>query len=103
MKKLHEYAKLIRSKNAGPFTITLDIIFPDRETYDLVLGTGALDQDKVASLYNLPTAQMARYELPLANALKFSYKREAPSGSFLDQDLYGCQQHAPLVMLSIPL
>lgn len=103
MKKLHEFAKLIRSKNAGPFVITLDIIFPDRETYDKVLKTGALDLDKVAALYKLPEGALKRYELPLANALKFSYPRQAPSGDFRDTDLYGCQQHAPLVMLNIPL
>lgn len=103
MRKLHEFAKLIRSKNAGPFVITLDIIFPDRETYEKVLGTGTLDLEKVAALYHLPEGALKRYELPLANALKFSYPRQAPSGDFLDTDLYGCQQHAPLVMLNIPL
>ncbi len=103
MKKLHELASLIRSKNAGPFIFTIDIVFPDTETYDLVLGTGALDCDKIAKLYNIPEGKMMRYDLPLANAVKFSYPRECPSGNFLDEDLYGCQQHAPMVILDIPL
>ncbi|HSK69599.1 MAG TPA: DUF4387 domain-containing protein [Candidatus Limnocylindria bacterium] len=103
MKKLHELAALVRSKNAGPFAITLDVIFPDAGTYRGVLGTGALDNARVAALYGVPEEDMRRYELPLANAVKFSYPRKASAGSFLDDDLYGCQQHAPLVMLDIPL
>lgn len=46
---------------------------------------------------------MKRYDLPLANAVKFSYPRSVPSGDFLDEDLYGCQQHRPLVELELPL
>ena len=103
MKQLYQLAKLIRSKNAGPYTITLDIIFPDRATYDQVLATGALNLEPVAALYHLPLEMLQRYELPLANALKFSFPRKAPSGDFLDEDLYGCQQHGPLVVLNIPL
>jgi hypothetical protein len=103
VKKLYQIAKLIRSKNAGPFTITLDIIFPDANSYKAVLATGALDKEAIAHLYGVPKEKMQRYELPLANAVKFSYPRTVPSGDFLDDDLYGCQQHAPLVMLNIPL
>lgn len=103
MKKLYELAKLIRSKNAGPFTFTIDIIFPDLNSYEAVLKTGTLDRDKVAKLYRIREQDLMRYELPLARAVKFSYPRPAPSGDFLDKDLYGCQQHAPLVNLDIPL
>ncbi len=103
MKKLYELSKLVRSKNAGPFTVTLDVIFPDKDTYDLVLATGVLETDKIASLYHLPTEAMSRHCLPLANAVKFSYSRQYPSGDFMDTDLYGCQFHAPLVMLDVPV
>lgn len=103
MKKLYELAKLIRSKNAGPFVVTLDILFPDHETYQAVLESGALDTAKIAALYGTDEKNMQRYELPLANAVKFSVPRKAPSGDFLDEDLYGCQMHRPLVMLDVNL
>lgn len=51
MKKLCEVAQLIRSKNAGPFMITIDVIFPDRGIYDKVLSTGALEQRKGGQHY----------------------------------------------------
>ena len=50
MKKLYELAKLIRSKNAGPFMESIDILFADRETYDKVLATGALSTAAAAEL-----------------------------------------------------
>ena len=43
MKKLYEIASLIRSKNAGPFVVTMDVLFPDGESYRRTLASGALD------------------------------------------------------------
>ena len=103
MNKLYELAKMIRSKNAGPFMITMDVLFPVHETYEKVLASGALCTKKIAELYHVPADVMQRYDLPLANAVKFSMPRTAPSGDFLDEDLYGCQQHRPLVLLDVPV
>lgn len=101
MKKLYEIAKLIRSKNAGPFMVTMDILFPDHETYERVLASGALETDRVAALYHRPVGEVKRYDLPLANAVKISMPRSVPSGDFLDEDLYGCQQHRKLILLDV--
>ena len=103
MKKLYEIASLIRSKNAGPFMVTLDVLFPDHESYLRVLESGALETGRVAALYGREAGEVQRYELPLANAVKFSMTRKAPSGDFLDEDLYGCQQHRPLILLDVNL
>lgn len=103
MKKLHEFTQLIRSKNAGPFWITLDIMFNDKDTYEKVLATGILSLSNVAKLYNIDEGKMKRYEIPLANSLKFSYPREYASGQFMDDDLYGCQKHRKLVELEVPI
>ena len=103
MKKLYEIASLIRSKNAGPFMITMDILFPDHESFEQVLASGALETARIASLYGRREEEVQRYVLPLANAIKFSMPRKAPSGDFLDEDLYGCQQHRPLILLDVNL
>ena len=103
MKKLYELAKMIRSKNAGPFMESIDILFADRATYDKVLATGALSAAAVASLYGIDENSVSQHNLPLANAVKFSFPRKHPSGDFLDDDLYGCQQHQPMVNLEIPV
>lgn len=103
MKKLYELTKLIRSKNAGPFMESIDILFADYETYERVLATGALSPAAVAALYGVDEKAVSQHNLPLANAVKFSFPRKAPSGDFLDDDLYGCQQHRPMVNLEIPV
>ena len=103
MKKLYELTKMIRSKNAGPFMESIDILFADRATYDKVLATGALSAAAVASLYGIDETSVSQHNLPLANAVTFSFPRKHPSGDFLDDDLYGCQQHRPMVNLEIPV
>jgi hypothetical protein len=103
MKKLYELAKLVRSKNAGPFVLTLDIMFDDHETYEKVLSTGVLSISNIARLYYVDEKVVHMHQLPLANAVKFSFPRKYPSGDFLDDDLYGCQKHRQLVNLDIPV
>ncbi|MBV8150484.1 MAG: DUF4387 family protein, partial [Candidatus Eremiobacteraeota bacterium] len=39
---------------------------------------------------------------PFARAVKFSIRRPHVSGSRFDSDVYGAQQHAPLLELQVP-
>jgi hypothetical protein len=100
--KLWESASLIRSKNAGPFVLTLDIMFPDRKTYEKVRDSGVLDRDAVATLYGVPVEDVDGYACDNALALKFSMPRRLAQGDFGDGDLHGGQQYAPLLDLEIP-
>ena len=81
MKKLYEVTQLIRSKNAGPFMLTIDVIFPDKEMYDKVLATGVLDIEKVAPLYGIDAEKLQRFDLPLANAVLDAILQNAPKGA----------------------
>lgn len=100
--KLYELSKMIRSKNAGPFTLTMDIMFDCRENYEKVKRSGVLTRELVSALYNVPVSQVEFYELPLALAMKFSIPRDCVEGSMEDTDIFGCQYHRPLVLLDIP-
>ena len=51
---LRELAQVIRSKNAGPFELTFDIIFDRKAAYEEVKASGALTAEKLARLYNIP-------------------------------------------------
>ena len=51
---LRELAQVIRSKNAGPFELTFDIIFDRKAAYEEVKTSGALTAEKLARLYNIP-------------------------------------------------
>ena len=56
---LRDIAKVVRSKNAGPFEITLDIIFKSKEDYEAVKRSGVITRELVSELYNVPTQAIA--------------------------------------------
>ncbi len=103
-KKLAELAKTIRSKNAGVDKITFDVIFRDRETYNLVKRSAVLSRTRIARLYRIPEDRISDFvEFDPGFAIKFTIYRTRPSGSAGDPDIFGCQQYAPLLEIEVPL
>ncbi len=102
MTKLRDLAKVIRSKNAGALLITLDVIFDDEETYKRVLDSGALSPRTIAPLYKVSDNEVAVIPFDVALAIKITMPRPVPAGSPGDADIYGAQQHAPLMEIEIP-
>lgn len=99
MKKLAEYTKILRSKNAGPLYITFDLIFPDGETMDYVCSR--LTARAVAEAYDTPAEGVRIIAYPVVNSVKITFPRRHISGSLADNDIYGCQQHMPLAELML--
>ena len=100
--KLSDLAKTIRSKNAGTDKITFDVIFREKEKYDLVRQSGSLTRDAVARLYGIPESRICDFvEFDPAYAIKFTIYRDRPSGSPGEGDIFGCQQYPPLLDLPI--
>ena len=102
MAELGSLAKLIRSKNAGPFMLTYDIMFEDEETYRRVVRSGVLNRALVSKLFNVSENEIQFFEHDLARAIKFSIPRPYIQGQVEDGDTMGGQQFAPLVTLQIP-
>ena len=103
MAKLGDLAKACKSKNAGPYELTLDIMFEDAATFDKVRRTGVICPALIARLYNVPVASVVFTEFPPAHAFKATLERRIASGAVGDTDVYGAQQHAPLLNVEIPL
>lgn len=104
MAKLKEIAKIIRSKNAGPYEITFDIMFPDKESYEKAKKSGVLCEETICKLYHIkPEDIIAQLFFEPALAYKFTLKRlgQALQGSVGDSDTFGTQQHAPLLDIEI--
>lgn len=101
---LYQLAKVLRSKNSGPFEITFDVIFDNPENYYLVKNSGIITKELISELYNveIDTISVVVYYDP-ALALKITMKRTVDSGSIGDMDVYGAQQHAPLIDIQIPV
>ena len=103
-KKLIDLAKTIRSKNAGTDRITFDIIFREKENYELVKNSGALTKETMAKLYNIDIERITDFvEFDPAYAIKFTISRNFPSGSPGEGDIFGCQQYPPLLDIEIPV
>jgi hypothetical protein len=101
--KLWELAKLVRAKNAGPFTLTFDILFADAATYEQVKHSGVINRELFARTYGVPVDDVLFFEHDRALALKASIPRPTASGDIDDSDVFGGQQHGPLVDLEIPI
>jgi len=94
---LRDLAHIVRSKNAGPTVLTLDIFFHDAAAYERAAGSEALAPQAVAALYGVAPGSVQRYLLPQLQAIKFSLPRALVAGTPGDGDLYGAQQHGPLL------
>lgn len=103
MSKLWELAHVLRSKNSGPFAVTLDILFDDRDHYLRVKHSGVITQESIAKLYSLAVDQITDFVwFDAALGVKITYLRQIASGTEGDRDVYGAQQHAPLLAIDIP-
>jgi hypothetical protein len=94
---LQDALSSVRSKNAGPFTVTFDLFFKDRDTFFDVVGQQVLTKEVVGALYSLEPEQVRIYEFEPALAIKVSVPRLVPGGSPGDSDVAGGQQFVPLL------
>jgi hypothetical protein len=101
MEKLGDIAKILRSKNAGPLTITLDVMFETEKDYNRIKQCGILTEELVADLYHVNKAYVEIIYYDIVNALKISFPRRHISGALEDDDIYGCQQQIPLYNVEI--
>ncbi len=99
MKKLSQYTKILRSKNAGPLYITFDLIFETGEDREYVRER--LGRDLVAGAYGVDPADVRITPYAVVNAIKITFPRKHVSGSLRDDDIYGCQQHVPLSQIEL--
>lgn len=102
--KLVDIAQVIRSKNAGPYELTFDIIFKDWEMYERVCNAKAINKTLIARLYGVDENKiMEIVEFKPAKAIKATMERGISSGSLGETDVYGAQQHGPLLDLEIDI
>lgn len=99
-----DVAAVVRSKNAGPYELTLDIMFKDAKQFLFLKKINFFTRELFAELYGvgLQTILKVVYFDP-AFAVKCTMARTLVSGALGDSDVYGAQQHAPLLFLKVPL
>jgi hypothetical protein len=98
-----ELAAVIRSKNAGPYELTVDILFKDERDYLLLKDLNFFTAELFAHIYGLPVSEIITVVyFDAAFAVKCTMVRPIVSGAPGDTDIYGAQQHAPLLNLMVP-
>lgn len=101
---LMDVAQVIRSKNSGPYELTFDIIFRSEELYKRVLAAEVINSELFCRLYGIRESDIINIvKFTPANAIKATIVRPFASGELGETDVYGAQQHAPLLNVEFEL
>ena len=101
MPSVAEICRYVRSKNAGPFWITVDLFFRTRDDFDRYAGAPELSAAAVAGVFGVDAARMRRFALPDLHVVKFSYPRTSAQGGRVERDMHGGQQYVPLLAVTV--
>ena len=99
--KLYDEAFVCRSKNAGPFQVTIDLMFSSLDSYKKVINSPAFTVENIGKLYGIAPECIAIKPFERILTVKVVLPRKHGSGAPLDTDVYGSQQHFPLGNLEI--
>jgi hypothetical protein len=92
---------MVRSKNAGPFTVTVDLFFDSPEPCRRVLESTLCDPERLGRLYGVDPVGVAVHHVGHSNALKITLPRPLAAGDVGDRDVAGGQQFARLLDLPV--
>lgn len=99
---LADVATLVRSKNAGPFWLTIDIFCASSGNYERVAASPVTDPHTIAAIYGIPASSVRIFGLPDLHAIKISFARPVIQGSTTDRDMHAGQQYVPLLGIRVP-
>lgn len=99
---LADLAFEVRSKNAGPFWVTMELFMRDAEGYGIAADESFLNERIIAELYGVEESGIQMFRIPSLNVVKISFPRPVGQASLRDRDIHSGQQHVPLAMLPVP-
>jgi hypothetical protein len=91
---LGDLALEVRSKNAGPFWMTLEAFMPDQQTYRI--ADALITPELISELYHVAPTSLQIFRIPELHVVKVSFPRPIVQGSLLDRDMHAGQHHVPL-------
>lgn len=101
MPKLKDVCRYVRSKNAGPFWVTVDLFFDGPDTYARYCNHPAIGREAVARLYEVDVEHVKRFTVDSLNVVKISYPRPQPQGGRVERDMHSGQQFVPLLEVEL--
>jgi hypothetical protein len=97
---LGDLALEVRSKNAGPFWMTLEAFMPDEQTYRV--ADTLITPELISELYHVAPASLQIFRIPELCVVKVSFPRPVAQGSLRDRDMHAGQHHVPLASTTVP-
>lgn len=101
MTRLKDVTRYVRSKNAGPFWVTVDIFFNNPEAFEAHRNAAVLSPESIGAIYGVPSALVKRYEVLNLAMVKISYPRQTPQGGMLERDMHSGQSYVRLLDLNL--
>ena len=101
MPKLRDVCRHIRSKNAGPFWVTVDMFFKDDDAYRQYSCDPALSPELFQQLYGADPSAVKIFRISNLNTIKVSYPRTRPQGWRGERDMHSGQQCYPLLNVDV--
>jgi hypothetical protein len=93
----------VRSKNAGPFWVTMEVFLRDADGYTVVADPAYLNEPVIARLYGVPAGTIQIFRIPSLKVVKISFPRPVVQGSLHDRDIHAGQHHVPLALHPLPI
>lgn len=101
MASLREACDLFRSRNAGAFLLTLDIVPASAELFDRLQADRTLESCEVARRLGVSPSEMRVTYYRQGNAIKITIPRRVSGGGPDDHDVDGAQQFVVLLDLTV--
>lgn len=99
-KRLGDCVLQVRSKNAGPFWVTIDIFCASQSVFNEVRKH--LSTEQLAAVMQTPEAVIKRFEIDSLHVIKFSIPRPVVQGHHSDRDMHGAQWAVLVEELILP-
>lgn len=94
---VNDKAKFVRSKNAGPFWITMDIFADTDANYTAIKSSPNMNREQLGKLFDTAPEQLKLFFMDDLKVIKVSIPRKAPQGARYERDMHAGQQFIPLL------
>jgi hypothetical protein len=81
----------IRSKNAGPFSLTIDVFCQDSDVFARLAAEPKLQAPAIARLFRRSVESISVFRIEALNVIKISLPRPVIQGALQDRDMHGAQ------------
>jgi hypothetical protein len=101
MATVKQVCRHVRSKNAGPFWVTIDLFFDGPENYRRYADSPALGPELIQRLYGADPSHVTKYPVPKLHMVKISYARTSVQGGEVERDMHCGQQYVRLLDIEL--